>query len=264
MPQRGVVELDLAADRCCARGVDVRGTVVGEDGKPVAGAEVEAIWHRRGTWHQSSLARTDRAGAFTLHGVDPLAELSLTAWDGFASTPTATVRAESAAQPAHRPDHQPQEHDAHRRPGRRPRRQADRRRVGPDLAAGPGQARARIVCDPIAGTDHSIRLRTDAEGRYRTPRRFPAHAAYYAEAAAPGRLVGPLARRSPWCPRARQAVGPGAPRACGTVEGRVVDRRGQPVAGAVVRQSGDGPMPTEILTAADGRFQLPGVLEGPA
>ena len=50
-----------------------------------------------------------------------------------------------------------------------------------------------------------------------------------------------------------------------TVEGRVVDRQGQPVAGAVVRQSGDGPMPTETLTAAiDGRFRLPGVIEGPA
>ena len=48
------------------------------------------------------------------------------------------------------------------------------------------------------------------------------------------------------------------------VEGRVLDRRGNPVAGAVVRQSGDGPMPTETLTSADGRFRLPGVLEGPA
>ena len=105
-------------------------------------------------------------------------------------------------------------------------------------------------------------LRTDADGRYRTRRRFPAHAAYYAEAAAPGRL----AARSPAVAVARESDKPAVLvlRRVRTVEGRVVDRQGQPVAGAVVRQSGDGPMPTETLTAADGRFQLPGVIEGPA
>ncbi len=105
-------------------------------------------------------------------------------------------------------------------------------------------------------------LRTDADGRYRTRRRFPAHAAYHAEAAAPGRL----AARSPAVVVARESDPPAVLvlRRLRTVEGRVVDRQGQPVAGAVVRQSGDGPMPTETLTAADGRFQLPGVIEGPA
>ena len=43
MPQRGVGELALPPIEL-PRGVDVRGSVAGEDNKPVAGAEVEAIW----------------------------------------------------------------------------------------------------------------------------------------------------------------------------------------------------------------------------
>ena len=49
-----------------------------------------------------------------------------------------------------------------------------------------------------------------------------------------------------------------------TIEGRVVNRQGRPVAGALVFQSGDGPMRTETLADQDGRFALPGVFEGPA
>ena len=49
-----------------------------------------------------------------------------------------------------------------------------------------------------------------------------------------------------------------------TIEGQIVDRQDKPVAGAVVRQSGDGPMPTQTISGDDGRFQLAGVLEGPA
>ena len=47
-----------------------------------------------------------------------------------------------------------------------------------------------------------------------------------------------------------------------TVDGRVVDRQGQPVAGAVVFQSGDGPKRTRTTTDGQGRFQLVGVDEG--
>ena len=48
------------------------------------------------------------------------------------------------------------------------------------------------------------------------------------------------------------------------VEGRVVDARGESVVGATVRQSGDGPVPTETETDANGQFRLPGVLAEPA
>ncbi len=42
------------------------------------------------------LAHTDRAGGFVLHGIDPIAELNLTAWDGFAGAGVVTVRAAAA------------------------------------------------------------------------------------------------------------------------------------------------------------------------
>jgi RNA polymerase sigma factor (sigma-70 family) len=48
-----------------------------------------------------------------------------------------------------------------------------------------------------------------------------------------------------------------------TLAGRVVDRRGQPVAGATVFQSGDSPARTEALTAANGRFELNDVVARP-
>ena len=43
----------------------------------------------------------------------------------------------------------------------------------------------------------------------------------------------------------------------------MVDRTGQPVAGATVFQSGDSPARTEATTGADGRFTLSGVVARP-
>ena len=79
------------------RGVDVKGSVVNERGEPVAGAQVESRWEGARSIVASALARTDQDGRFALRGVDPLAELKLTAWDGFASLDGAMiVRAEAA------------------------------------------------------------------------------------------------------------------------------------------------------------------------
>ena len=49
-----------------------------------------------------------------------------------------------------------------------------------------------------------------------------------------------------------------------TVEGIARDRQGKPVVGAVVFQTGDGPMRTRALTDSDGRFRVPGLIEGTA
>jgi hypothetical protein len=49
-----------------------------------------------------------------------------------------------------------------------------------------------------------------------------------------------------------------------TIAGRVVDRQGHSVTGAVVFQSGDGPERTRATTGDQGRFRLDGVRDGPA
>jgi hypothetical protein len=49
-----------------------------------------------------------------------------------------------------------------------------------------------------------------------------------------------------------------------TVTGRVLDRRGRPVAGAVVLQSGDGPKRTRATTDDRGGFRIDGVDDRPA
>jgi protocatechuate 3,4-dioxygenase beta subunit len=258
MPLRGVHAFELTKMKL-AHGVDVQGTVVGEDNKPVADAEVEAIWTGAEEQAWSALSRTDRTGMFTLHGVDPIADLNISAWDGFASTPEVTVRPDA-------------------RPITLTISPKNTTPVGGRVVDTAGQpitgasvrlwrqlrnkAGRVIGVDPITAGDGSVALRTDADGRYRTRRRFPAHSSYYAEASAPGRL----AAQSPAIALAEPSTRPPVLvlRRVGTVEGRVVNRQGQPVAGARIRQSGDGPMPTEILTADDGRFRLPGVLEEPA
>ena len=48
-----------------------------------------------------------------------------------------------------------------------------------------------------------------------------------------------------------------------TVAGRIVDRKGQPIAGAVVFQTGDSQTRTEAQTSPDGRFELSGVVTRP-
>ena len=59
--------------------------------------KVEAIWTGEEAGAQASLARTDGSGKFTLHGIDPIAELSLTAWDGFAGSPVVTIQPQATA-----------------------------------------------------------------------------------------------------------------------------------------------------------------------
>ncbi len=61
------------------RGAALGGSVVDEFGKYVAGALVRASWGSGGTMLQSVAVRTDTSGRFLLDGLDPLADLQLTA-----------------------------------------------------------------------------------------------------------------------------------------------------------------------------------------
>ena len=177
-----------------------------------------------------TMARSDRAGGFVLHGIDPIAELNLTAWDGSSSTAAVTVRAADAE---HRPIALTLD--------RQNTVPIGGRVVDPDgrPIAGASVRLWRLVRgrdgrielqDRVAGGDGSFTLHTGADGRYRTSGRFPAHAGYQAEATAPGRV----AARSPAVAAARDGDRPTVLvlRRLLAIEGRVVDRRGQPVAGA--------------------------------
>ena len=88
MPLREVSEFALPTLEL-TRGVDLPGTVIDEAGKPVDDAEVEAI-----SGSGSIIARTNSAGTFVLAGVNPLAELKVTARAGEANSgPPQTLRA---------------------------------------------------------------------------------------------------------------------------------------------------------------------------
>ncbi|MHB1557921.1 MAG: carboxypeptidase regulatory-like domain-containing protein [Isosphaeraceae bacterium] len=261
MPRLGVDVLDQTPQEL-RRGVDVKGIIKGEDGQPLAGAEVEALWYGSEGQVQMALTRSDRSGGFILHGIDPIAELHLTAWDGRNASDVVTVRVESAAKapialtvgPGKTVPLGGRVVDAAGRP------------VAGASVLLRRQVRAKngriVVDEPVLAGDGPIVLNTDAEGRFRARGRYPSGCEYYAEAQAPGRL----AARS-----TSIAVGRGQDRpitlvlrAIQAVEGRVLDRQGKPIAEAVVRQTGDGPMPTSAATDGDGHFRLEGVVEGPA
>ena len=61
------------------RGEALRGSVVDETGKYVSGALVRASWGGDKNVLQSVAVRTDSSGHFLLEGLDPLADLRLTA-----------------------------------------------------------------------------------------------------------------------------------------------------------------------------------------
>lgn len=139
------------------------------------------------------------------------------------------------------------------------------------LADDPATARDRIVIaftrpaapGPGAAMGEA-RVTTDSEGRFEIP-------ALAAGQLALNVLVPAGSGLSPKLPldkkvepdRATEVEirlnGPGKLR---TVAGRVVDHRGEPVAGATVSQSGDAPARTQAEADAEGKFTLPGVAAG--
>ena len=110
----------------------------------------------------------------------------------------------------------------------------------------------------MLGFDGSDHLMTDAEGRFRGPRRLRRDREYRALAEAAGHLPGrtrPLRPGRSGVLTFPELVLPAEPRRV-AVEGRVVDRQGRPVAGAEVRTTADGPCAGRAITDPDGRFRL--------
>ncbi len=131
MPLREVSEFALPTLEL-SRGVDLPGTVIDEAGKPVTDAEVEAI-----SGSSAVVARTSSAGTFVLTGIDPLAELKVTAQAGeLNSGPPQIFRASNSSGGPLALEGSQGPGWSSRRSHRRSLRAADRRCIGADLAHG--------------------------------------------------------------------------------------------------------------------------------
>ncbi|MBX6314252.1 MAG: carboxypeptidase regulatory-like domain-containing protein [Isosphaeraceae bacterium] len=247
-----------------AHGVTVRGRVVDAEGRPAPGAEVSGYWPRPERLAIPVMAVADRTGAFTITGVDPRVEVRLSARLGDATT--------AAPAPAW-----PEKEPVTLRISPEHAIALEGRVVGPESQPLAG-ASVRIAARKRGAEDFEVelthfitfddegrqRLRTDADGRFRTPRRLRPDLEYRAEVEADGYALA----YTEWLLPAKAktfpdiVLSPIAPTR--TVEGRIADAQGQPIAGAIVFQSGDGPLRTRTTTDAAGRFHLPGVFREPA
>ncbi|HJT32696.1 MAG TPA: carboxypeptidase-like regulatory domain-containing protein [Pirellulales bacterium] len=107
------------------------------------------------------------------------------------------------------------------------------------------------------------RVRTDDEGRFKTPNLLELGSMLRVVASREGMLAG----RSRWIAPADQSaidIGSITLRRLLTVSGRVVDGDGRSIADAKVFNAGDAHRRVDASTDADGRFQLAGVPEGQA
>jgi hypothetical protein len=246
-----------------ARGATLEGRVVDADGKPAGGAEVTGHWVFPSRGFMPFATVSDRHGSFRVEGVDPRTMCFLSASRGAAVT-AVPVEGQAGKGPL---TLKVDLKDAVAVKGRA---------IGPDGAAVAG-ASVRIefrkrgpedfsIIEGYAALDDDGRtsLLAGADGRFETPKRLRPDLEYRAEVAAEGRVPA----RTEWLEPGRRTafsdvvlhwVPP-----LRAVAGRVIDSRGQSVAGATVRQSGDGPMRTWAQSDDGGGFRIAGVFREPA
>ena len=244
------------------KAAQVRGMVVDEGGRPVAGANVTGHWTSAefGRDPNSHFVRSDARGEFVLGSIAPGAEAKLGASTGPAdeSDPVVVASAGAGGSVTIRLRKKPtlaltgRVVEADGRPLAGARVSVEVRQ--------PGQFGGRGSLFAFEG---SPEIHTGPDGRFATPGQVPVGFQYRVAVEAPGhepadsRWVAPPVLAIPDVPL-RRAVG------VREVAGRVVDSAGQPVAGVEVFQSGDGPRRTRGLTDAEGQFRVPGVPDAPA
>jgi protocatechuate 3,4-dioxygenase beta subunit len=264
-PEAGAAAVKLDPIRV-PRGMRREGTVVDEAGQPVAGAWVTAIWREEQATYStmgSRSAQTDEAGRFTLDAVSSRVEIHLRAETAEqAGTDYVTVGLDS------------------QEPVKLTVSKAGAAVVTGRVLDERGQPLAgasvrihggyrRPAGGPRFSREHELEwtLTTDAEGRFATrqplPRTLPhpgqlkgyQEPGYFTTVSAPGRLQQ----------RLQTVVGAGSPfvvpdivlKSERNVSGVVVDRSGQPVAGAAVQADGLEEYRTATATTdAAGRFTL--------
>ncbi len=242
------------------KAAQVRGKVVDEAGKPVAGVSIEGSL-TTGDYEQhpnTVRAETDARGEFVLGCIAPKAEVRLSASWRSAADAAGTISRAGEGEPI----------TLHLR--KRPTLALSGRVMGSDGRA-LASAVVRVWIRPPShggpGAEFAFdgleELRTGPDGRFRTPDQVPVGNAYRIEAEAPGYeskgsdwVVAPAAEVPELKLRRSMVVH--------EVAGRVIDSAGKPVAGAEVFQSGDGPRRTQGTTDNDGRFRVPGVPDTPA
>jgi hypothetical protein len=242
----------------------VKGKVIDASGRPAAGAEVSGYWLRPSRGYDSVAAVADREGAFVIEGVHPQIEVRLSARRGIATTaepqPAWSDKGPVTLQIS------PENATA-----------IEGRAVGPKggslvnasvRISGRKRGPENFEVEPpriVAFDDdgHSW-FRTDADGRFRTPRCLRPDLEYRAEIEAEGQVSAHTAWIQPTKVKTFPDVVLWPIAQTRVVEGRVLDKTGRPVVGAAVIQAGDGPLRTRATTSAEGRFRLPGVFREPA
>ena len=103
-------------------------------------------------------------------------------------------------------------------------------------------------------------LRTGSDGSFQTPANLQHGSPYRVAVREPGKE--PIFSDWITIQEKSQTLPLWVQRTLRTIRGRVIDRQGKPVTGALVFQTGDGPERTETITDADGRFSLEGFRQG--
>ena len=246
------------------RGESIRGVVVDARGKPVANAAV--LGHYPGDdegdlTRARARTRSDRAGAFLIQGITPGSGLKLSAKKGGEATPKPVPTRPGAEAPVTltlEPSNAIALKGRVLEPDGRPLAGALIQFKSKATGTGPPSwSESQVMLEGVET------VRTGPDGTFETPRELDPKLLYRAEVVAAG-----MARaQTDWlAPPSTSFADLTLRRTRGlrAVSGRVVDRAGEPVAGAVVSQSGDGPRPTRSVTDAEGRFRVDGVLDGRA
>ncbi len=245
------------------RGAELRGMVVDEEGRPVARATVSGEWGMSGPGGSLRAvvgATSGGDGTFTIEGIYPGAEVAALSARRHDRATTSSPQARAG-----------QAEPVTLRISEAGTLAATGRAIGPGGEPVAGALVTITHRTPYAGGngtfggpvqfDDAAEVRTGTDGSYRTPKELRPGIQYQAAVTAAGTPPArtPFVRSGAGATMAFPVVVLSRPDRERAIAGRVVDRRGEPLAGAVVFSSGDGPGRGRLVTDANGRFQIAGV-----